>query len=81
MFLHIREAKYVGDYRIQLRFNDGAEGVVDLSDCLDGEVFEPLKAIEKFRAFRVDSDIETLVWANGADMAPEFLYERMIVSA
>ncbi len=39
MFLHIREAKYVGDYRLQLRFNDGAEGVVDLSDCLDGEVF------------------------------------------
>lgn len=81
MFLHIREAKYVGDYRLQLRFNDGAEGVVDLSDCLDGEVFQPLKAIEKFSAFKVDPDIETIVWENGADMAPEFLYERMTVTA
>ena len=81
MFLHVREAKYVGDYRVWLRFNDGAEGVVDLSDCLDGEVFEPLKAIEKFKAFRVDPDIETIVWPNGADMAPEYLYNKMAVSA
>jgi len=81
MFLHVREAKYVGDYRLWLRFNDGAEGVVDLSDCLDGEVFEPLKAIEKFKAFRVDPDIETIVWPNGADMAPEYLYNKMAVSA
>ena len=81
MFLHIREAKYVGDYRIQFRFNDGAEGVVDLGDCLDGEVFQPLKAIEKFKAFWIDPDIETIVWPNGADMAPEFLYERMNATA
>jgi len=81
MFLHIREAKYVGDYRIQLRFNDGAEGIVGLSDCLDGEIFKPLKDREKFKAFRVDPDIETVVWDNGADMAPEFLYEKMAVTA
>ena len=81
MFLHIREAKYLGDYKIQLRFNDGAEGVVDLSDCLDGEVFKLLKDTEEFSAFKVDPDIETIVWPNGADMAPEFLYERMTLSA
>jgi hypothetical protein len=81
MFLHVREAKYIDGYRIRLRFNDGAEGVVDLSDCLDGEVFEPLKDLNKFKSFRVDSDIETIVWDNGADMAPEFLYDRMAVIA
>jgi hypothetical protein len=81
MFLHVREACYEGDYRIRLRFNDGAEGVVDLRDCLEGEVFEPLRDLDAFRAFRVDPEIETVVWENGADMAPEYLYNRMTVIA
>lgn len=81
MFLHVREAHYEGGYRIWLRFNDGAEGVVDLGDALVGEVFEPLKDIDKFKAFRVDADIETLVWENGADLAPEYLYDKMTVIA
>jgi hypothetical protein len=81
MFLHVRQASYIDCYRIRVRFNDGAEGIVDLSDCLEGEVFEPLKKLNNFKAFRVDPDIETIVWDNGADMAPEFLYEKMIVIA
>lgn len=81
MFLHVRQAEYDGDYRIRLRFNDGAEGIVDLKDALEGEIFEPLKNIANFRAFRVDPDIETIVWENGADMAPEFLYQKMSVIA
>ena len=81
MFLHVRQANYMDGYRIRVRFNDGAEGIVDLSDCLDGEVFEPLKNIANFKAFKVDPDIETIVWDNGADMAPEFLYDKMTVIA
>jgi hypothetical protein len=81
MFLHVRQADYVDGYRIRVRFNDGAEGIVDLSDCLEGEVFEPLKDLNNFKAFHVDPDIETIVWDNGADMAPEFLYEKMTVIA
>ena len=81
MFLHVKEAKYVKDYMIWLRFNNGAEGVVDLSNELEGEVFEPLKNIEKFKDFRVDPLLETIVWSNGADMAPEFLYEKLRVMA
>jgi hypothetical protein len=81
MFLHVRQADYMGQYRIRLRFNDGAEGVVDLGDALVGEVFEPLKDIEQFKSFRVDPDIETIVWENGADMAPEYLYNKMTATA
>ena len=81
MILHIREAKYLHDYLIWLRFNNGAVGEVDLKDELSGEVFEPLKDISKFKNFRVDPDIETIVWENGADIAPEFLYENMKVLA
>jgi hypothetical protein len=81
MILHIKEAKYLYDYVIWLRFNDGAIGEVDLEDELYGEVFEPLKEIEKFKSFRVDPELETIVWDNGADMAPEFLYNKMKVLA
>ena len=81
MILHVKEAKYLHDYVIWLRFNDGAEGMVDLKDELYGEVFEPLKDMERFRSFKVDPDLETIVWENGADLAPEFLYDRLKVLA
>ena len=81
MILHVREAKYLHDYVIWLRFNDGAEGEIDLSDELDGEMFAPLKNLESFKSFRVDPELATIVWQNGADLAPEFLYEKMNVLA
>ena len=51
---------------IWLRFNDGAEGMVNLQDELYGEVFEPLKDIERFKSFKVPPDLVTIVWYNGA---------------
>ncbi len=81
MILHIKEAKYLHDYSIWLRFNDGAEGDVDLSMELEAEVFEPLKNLNSFRKFNVDSDLQTIVWENGADSAPEFLYEHLKILA
>ncbi len=81
MILHVKEAKYLHDYVIWLRFNDGAEGEVNLKDELYGEVFEPLKDLEMFKSFRVDPVLETIVWGNGADLAPEFLYDKMKVLA
>ena len=81
MILHVKEARYLYDYVIWLRFNDGAEGEVNLKDDLYGEVFVPLKNLEMFQSFKVDLDLETLVWENGADFAPEFLYNKMKVLA
>ena len=81
MFLHVKEAKYRRDYVIWLRFNDGAEGEIDLEPELEGEVFGPLKDPRLFQQFRVDPELETIVWENGADLAREFLYENMKVLA
>ncbi len=81
MFIHVKEARYLRGYVIWLRFNDGAEGEIDLEGELEGEVFGPLKDKEAFRRFRIDPDLETVVWENGADFAPEFLYENMNVLA
>ena len=81
MFLHVKEAKYLHDYVVWLRFNDGAVGEIDLKRELEGEMFAPLKNIDDFVKFHVDPDIETIVWDNGADFAPEFLYDNMKILA
>jgi hypothetical protein len=81
MILHVVEARYERDYTLWLRFNDGAEGHVDLGDELYGAMFAPLKDPARFKAFRVDPELETVVWENGADFAPEFLYLRLLVSS
>lgn len=81
MILHVTEAKYLRDYVIWARFNDGAAGEVDLAHELEGEVFGPLKDVSTFKSLRVDPDLQTVVWENGADLAPEFLYDNLKISA
>ncbi|WP_201092757.1 DUF2442 domain-containing protein [Thiocystis minor] len=73
-FLHVSAARYLEEFKIAVRFNDGQEGVVDLASVLHGPVFEPLRDRSMFSQLRVDEELETIVWPNGADFAPEFLY-------
>ena len=75
------EARYVRDYVIWVRFSDDIAGEVDLRDELDGPVFEPLRRIETFQGVRLHPELHTIVWPNGADLAPEFLYERIRAGA
>ena len=75
MFIHVTNAKYCGDYRVWLSFNDGAEGEIDLSSELYGEIFGPLKDKEYFKSFHLEG--HTLSWPNGADFASEFLREHI----
>lgn len=72
----ITKASYAGGYRIAVCFDDGTNAEVDLAGELWGEMFEPLRDLEKFRSFRLDPELRTIVWSNGADLAPEFLYEQ-----
>ena len=74
MFLHITAARHVADYKLEVSFNDGRQGVVDLSAALTGAMFEPLQDISLFSQFEIDKELETIVWPNGADLAPEYLY-------
>lgn len=76
--LEVTSAEYVEGYKIRVRFNDGAAGIVDLADAFWGPVFEPLKDLGAFRRFGVSEVFHTLCWENGADIAPEYLYEKMI---
>ena len=76
MFLEIRKAEYLGDYRLRLWFNNGEVRDTDLADSLNGEVFAPLRDKGYFRDFRIP--FNTVEWENGADFAPEYLYEHSV---
>ena len=78
--LNVVSVRPLHDYVLHLRFNNGVEGEVDLAEELDGEVFEPLRDTALFAGVRVDPDIRTITWPNGADLAPEFLLSLLRLS-
>ncbi len=66
----------LSDYRVRLRFDDGQERDVDLLPFLSGPVFEPLiRDRTLFERVRVDPELGTIVWPNGADLDPDVLHE------
>ena len=71
------EARYLGDYKVYLEFNDGRKGVVDLSDELYGEEMTPLRDRGRFSQVYLDKGLATLAWLDGQDFAAEFLYDRL----
>jgi hypothetical protein len=71
----VKAVKCVTDYQLLLTFEDGSVRRVDLASHLDGEIFEPLRALAYFKTVRVHPELDTIVWDNGADMSPDFLYE------
>jgi hypothetical protein len=81
MIPRIVDARYVEGYTLWIKFNDGADGEVDLRDELWGPMFEPLKDPQAFRNFRVHPDLHTIVWENGADFSPEFLRKSLHTTA
>jgi hypothetical protein len=74
MFLRVNEAAYLGAYKIEVTFSDGRTGIADLVDRLVGSVFESLRDPAEFARFSVDPELNTIVWPNGADLAPEYMY-------
>ena len=74
----VTDAKALPDYRLQVRFSDGTEGNIDLREFIESDERPIVKALRDrsaFAAIRVEMD--TVVWENGFDLAPEFLRERL----
>jgi len=75
MLKAVTKVTYLEGYKLRLEFNDGVVKDVNLEDELYGPVFEPLRDVELFNKVAVNPDTNTIEWPNGADLAPEFLYE------
>jgi hypothetical protein len=71
----VKNVQYVSGYKLLLTFEDTHVRLVDLAPHLEGEIFEPLKDPAYFKRVRVSEDLDTIVWDNGADFSPDFLYE------
>jgi Protein of unknown function (DUF2442) len=72
--VHVTAVEVAGDHRLHLTFDDGAYGDVDLSAWEWRGVFEPLADPDYFRQVELDRELGTIVWPNGADIAPETLH-------
>jgi hypothetical protein len=73
--VRISAVQPLAGYSVRLNFTDGSERIVDLQPFLRGPVFEALLADpDLFRAIRVDKELGTIVWPNGADLDPDVLY-------
>jgi hypothetical protein len=73
----VRSAEHLGGYRLRVSFADGTVRVIDLEAMLSGTVgpvFEPLREVAFFALANVDSETGTVVWPNGADLAPDVLH-------
>ena len=77
MIPKVVEAHHVRDFILHIRFDDGLEGQVDLQGELWGPIFEPIRSPDKFKQFSIHPELDTIVWPNGADFAPEFLYDAV----
>ena len=66
-------------YRLELKFNDGTVGVVNLEGWLIGAggVFAPLEDLAFFKQVRLSTEAGTIEWPNGVDLCPDVLYSRV----
>lgn len=67
--------KSLGDFLLLIRFEDGVEGQINVAGLVDFRgVFAPLQERAFFEQVRVEPDLGTIVWPNGADLDPVVLY-------
>jgi len=75
MLQDVTNVEYLADYRLHLRFEDGIEGNVDVSELVSFTgIFAPLKDPTYLAQARLDPEIGTICWPNGADLDPDVLY-------
>jgi hypothetical protein len=71
----IRSFEIVGDYTLRVRFDDGTEQTINFLPILAGEFYGPLRDLGLFNQVRIDPEVHTLVWPNGADFDPATLHD------
>lgn len=71
----IRTFEIVSAYTLRVGFDDNTEQTVDFRPILAGEMYGPLRDLELFNRVRIDPEVATLVWPNGADFDPATLHD------
>jgi uncharacterized protein DUF2442 len=71
----VESVEIISPYTLRIAFDDGSEQVIDFEPVLFGELFGPLRKLELFNQVRIDAEVHTLVWPNGADFEPATLHD------
>ncbi|MBU6402210.1 MAG: DUF2442 domain-containing protein [Verrucomicrobia bacterium] len=71
----VESFKIVGPYAIEVRFDDGSSRRINFEPALQGEIYGPLREMRLFEQVRLDREVHTLVWPNGADFDPATLHD------
>ena len=77
MILTITDVEYLGEYTLLCTFNNGERRKIDLTPLLDYPAYQELRDKKQFEQFGLD---HTIFWANGADIAPEYLFENGVAA-
>ncbi len=71
----VRWFEIVSAYTLRIRFDDGTEQTINFRPILAGKLYGPLRDLQVFNQVRIDPEVETLVWPNGADFDPATLHD------
>ena len=71
----VESFRIAGPYTLRVRFDDEVERTIDFRPVLEGELYGPLRDRELFDRVRIDDEIHTLAWPNGADFDPVTLHD------
>jgi hypothetical protein len=71
----VESFRVVGPYTLRVVFDDGTKQTIDFQPVLEGDLYGPLRDRELFDQVRIDAEVHTLVWPNGADFAPATLHD------
>ncbi|MBO6288000.1 MAG: DUF2442 domain-containing protein [Prevotella sp.] len=77
MILTITDVEYLGEYSLLCTFSNGERRKIDLTPLLDYPAYQELRDKKQFEQFGLD---HTIFWANGADIAPEYLFENGVAA-
>jgi hypothetical protein len=74
-FYRVRWFKIEAAYTLRVGFDDGVEQLIDFQPVLAGRLFGPLRDLALFEQVKIDPEVQTLVWPNGADFDPATLHD------
>jgi hypothetical protein len=71
----VRSFEIIGSYTLRVHFDDRTDQIIDFEPVLAGELYGPLRNLSLFQQVRIDPEVHTLVWPNGADFDPAVLHD------
>ena len=71
----VKTFEIISPYKLRVGFDDNTERIIDFQPVLAGQLYGPLRDLALFNQVKIDPEVKTLVWPNGADFDPATLHD------